>query len=68
MKSVTGKQMAEVLEHNGWHLMRIKGSHHVYGREGVPARISIPIHGNKELKIGLVRHFLKTANLNESDL
>ncbi|WP_390631195.1 type II toxin-antitoxin system HicA family toxin [Leptothermofonsia sichuanensis] len=31
-------------------------------------RISVPIHGNKDLKVGLLRHFMKQANLTESDL
>jgi hypothetical protein len=31
-------------------------------------RLSVPIHGNKPLKIGLLKHLLKTAGLQESDL
>lgn len=30
--------------------------------------IFLPIHGNKPLKIGLLRHFLKVARLKEADL
>ncbi|WP_368667586.1 type II toxin-antitoxin system HicA family toxin [Synechocystis sp. LEGE 06083] len=30
--------------------------------------MSVPIHGNQDLKIGLLRHFMKQANLSESDL
>jgi predicted RNA binding protein YcfA (HicA-like mRNA interferase family) len=37
-------------------------------KEGNPARISVPIHGNKPLKIGLLRHFMKVAGIDESDL
>lgn len=28
----------------------------------------LPIHGNKPLKIGLLRHFLKAASLYEEDV
>jgi predicted RNA binding protein YcfA (HicA-like mRNA interferase family) len=65
MKSISGKNFAKVLEQNGWFLLRIQGSHHIYGKPEVVARISVPIHGNKALKPGLLRHFLKVARLSE---
>ncbi len=65
MKSVSGKEFAKVLEQNGWILLRIQGSHHIYGKLGFSDRISIPIHGNKSLKIGLLRHFLKVTGLSD---
>jgi predicted RNA binding protein YcfA (HicA-like mRNA interferase family) len=68
MKSISGKEFAKILERNGWNLLRINGSHHIYGQFNNPARISVPIHGNQSLKPGLLRHFLKVANLSESDL
>jgi predicted RNA binding protein YcfA (HicA-like mRNA interferase family) len=68
MKSITGKEPAKVLEHNGWKLLRVKGSHHIYGKTGSTVRISIPMHRNKALKIGLLKHLLKMADLDETDL
>ncbi len=65
MKPISGKDFAKVLEQNGWILLRIQGSHHIYGKPGISERISIPIHGNKSLKTGLLRHFLKVARLAE---
>jgi predicted RNA binding protein YcfA (HicA-like mRNA interferase family) len=63
MKSMSGKELAKLLEANGWDLLRIQGSHHIYGKVGNPARISVPIHRNQDLKIGLLRNLLKTAEL-----
>jgi predicted RNA binding protein YcfA (HicA-like mRNA interferase family) len=63
MKSMSGKELAKLLEANGWNLLRIQGSHHIYGRAGNPARISVPIHRNQDMKIGLLRNLLKTAGL-----
>jgi predicted RNA binding protein YcfA (HicA-like mRNA interferase family) len=63
MKSMSGKELAELLEANGWTLLRIQGSHHIYGQENNPSKISIPIHRNRDLKIGLLRSLLKTAAL-----
>ena len=68
MKSVTGKEFARVLERHGWELKRIQGSHHIYGKSGSVARLSVPVHGNKPLKVGLLKHLLKSAGLSEDDL
>ncbi len=63
MKSMSGKELAKLLAANGWDLLRIQGSHHIYGKAGNPARISVPIHRNQDMKIGLLRNLLKTAEL-----
>lgn len=66
MNSMSGKQLAKLLEKNGWILLRVQGSHHIYGKTGNTVRISVPIHGNKDLKIGLLKHLLKMAGLVEN--
>jgi len=68
MKPVSGRELAKVVERHGWELLRIHGSHQIYGKMGCVARLSIPIHGNKPLKTGLLRHPLKMAGLQEGDL
>jgi predicted RNA binding protein YcfA (HicA-like mRNA interferase family) len=68
MKSISGKDFAKVLERHGWSLLRVKGSHHIYGKAGTDIRISVPIHSNQAIKTGLLRHFLKVAGLKEGDL
>ena len=60
---MSGKELAKLLEANGWGLLRIQGSHHIYGKVGNQSRISVPIHRNQDLKIGLLRNLLKTAEL-----
>ncbi|MGH8531895.1 MAG: type II toxin-antitoxin system HicA family toxin [Gammaproteobacteria bacterium] len=68
MKAISGKDFAKLLEEKGWVLRRTQGSHQIYVKEGNPARISLPIHGNKPLKVGLRRHFMKVAGIDESEL
>lgn len=68
MKSVSGKRFARVLEQHGWQVLRVQGSHHIYGKAGNAARISVPVHGNQPLKIGLLRFLMKQADLTENDL
>lgn len=68
MKSLSGKDLARLLERNGWQLLRIQGSHHIYGKPNNIVRLSIPIHGNKPLKSGLQKHLLKSAGIPEEEL
>ncbi|MDY6833382.1 MAG: type II toxin-antitoxin system HicA family toxin [Chloroflexota bacterium] len=68
MKSTSGKELAKALEHHGWQLKRVHGSHHIYGRDGSIVRLSVPVHGNRPLKTGLLKHLLKQAGLTENDL
>jgi predicted RNA binding protein YcfA (HicA-like mRNA interferase family) len=63
MKLLSGKELARLLERNGWTLMRVNGSHHIYGKTGSVVRISVPIHGNRPLKTGLLKHLLKMAGV-----
>jgi len=67
MKTFTGKELCSLLERKGWALLRIKGSHHVYGREGSIVRLSVPVHGKTPLKKGLLKHLLTMAGLGEAD-
>jgi predicted RNA binding protein YcfA (HicA-like mRNA interferase family) len=68
MKSISGKRLARLLERRGWSLQRVTGSHHIYTKAGSEVRITVPIHGNKTLKIGLQLHLMKLAGIMDSDL
>ena len=59
---MTGKNLVKELEKNGWKVDRINGSHHIlikYGHKPV----SVPVHGNKELKPGTLNDLLKKNGL-----
>ena len=69
MKSISGKRFCKVLEAHGWTLKRTtKSSHFIYTKPGDPAIISVPVHGNKDLKKGLQANLMKQAGLTEDDL
>jgi predicted RNA binding protein YcfA (HicA-like mRNA interferase family) len=69
VKSVSGREFAKTLERHGWTLLRMNGSHHIYGKQqGSIARISVPVHGNTALKTGLLRSIMKLTDLSEHDL
>jgi predicted RNA binding protein YcfA (HicA-like mRNA interferase family) len=68
MKALSGKNFAKVLENHGWKRARVQGSHHVFIKENRVERISLPIHGNQAIKVGLLKHLMKVAGLKETDL
>lgn len=68
MKSVSGKHLCKVLERNGWELKRIRGAHHIYAQPGNPTILTVPVHGNQDLKAGTLHKLLKDAGLTEDDL
>jgi predicted RNA binding protein YcfA (HicA-like mRNA interferase family) len=68
MKAISGRDFARLVERRGWQLLRVTGSHHIYGKSGSIVRLSIPIHGNRPLKIGLLRHLAKLAEISDDDL
>ena len=68
MKAVSGKDLCRVLERHGWSLLRIQGSHRIYGKRDGVVRLSVPVHGSKPLKKGLLKHLLQMADLSDSDL
>ena len=59
---------AKLIEKKGWELRRTKGSHCIYAKSGNQARISVSVHGDKQLKTGLLKHLMKVAGIDESEL
>ena len=68
MKTISGKRMCSLLESRGWSLARVTGSHHIFVRSGGNLRITVPVHGNRDLKLGLQRAIMKLAGITEEDL
>jgi hypothetical protein len=69
LKTVSGKDFAPAVgkarlgaEASDWQ------SSYFYAKSGNPARVSVPIHGNASLKVGLLKHLLKISDLSEDDL
>lgn len=68
MKSMSGKNLCKILEKKGWHLKTIRGSHHVDMKPGRRERLGVPVHGNKDLKLGLLKAIIKIAEIQENEL
>jgi len=68
MKTISGKRLCKILESQGWTLARTTGSHHIYIREGSNLRITVPVHGNQDLKTGLLKSIMKLTEIKEEAL
>lgn len=69
MKPVSGKRFCKILEQHGWILKRTtKSSHFIFVKPGLPTTLSVPVHGNLDLKVGMQATLMKQAGLRESDL
>jgi predicted RNA binding protein YcfA (HicA-like mRNA interferase family) len=68
LKAVSGKNICKLLENKDWTLKRVNGSHYIYAKLEISARISVPVHKNQSLKLGLQKHIMKIANIDESEL
>jgi predicted RNA binding protein YcfA (HicA-like mRNA interferase family) len=68
VKTISGRDFARLVTRHGWLLLRVHGSHHIYGKPGSIVRLSIPIHGNHPLKTGLLRALVKLADIPEGEV
>ncbi len=68
MRPVSGKHFCKVLEHRGWTLLRINGSHHIYGRPDSLLILTVPVHGNHDLPTGTQRALMRSAAVSDADL
>ena len=68
MKAISGKRMCRALERQGWELVRVTGSHHIFEKPGHSDVVVVPVHANRDLKPGTQRGIMKDAELEEGDL
>ena len=68
MNTISWKNFCKLLESHGWILARINGSHYIYVKSDIGLRISIHVHKNDDLKIGLLKKLLKITNISEDEL
>ena len=67
MKQVSGKDFCRALERQGWTWVRTRGSPQRYQKPG-HAPVTVPVHDNTPLKVGLLHRLMKETGLTEDDL
>ena len=61
LPSVDGKRAVSAIENNGFIVVHISGSHHIMKKPEHRFLLSVPIHGKKRLKRGLLNGLLSAA-------
>jgi len=64
---INAKQLIKALEKKGFLFSRQCGSHAIY-RNKDHLRVSIPVHGKKDIAPGTLRQILKDANITIEEL
>ncbi len=59
---ITGRKMCKILEKLGFEKIHQVGSHARYAH-GDGRKTVVPLHGNEELGIGLIKEILKQADI-----
>lgn len=66
MKAVSGQALVRILIARGWAVDRIRGSHYAVSLGA--RKVVVPVHGNRDLAIGLQFRLMKDAGITEDDL
>lgn len=60
---MNGKEIVDRLKKHGWKLNRINGSHHIMEHPKKFIAVPVPVHGKKDLGIGLVKKIEKQTGV-----
>jgi len=60
---ISGKQAIKAFQKNGWRAASVEGSHVTLKKEGMACNLTVPVHGNKDIKRGLLRKLIAKAAL-----
>lgn len=63
MKTYSSREIIKILEHQGWILEKVTGSHHKFFHPVHSGKVTVP-HPKKNLPIGTVKSILKQAGIN----
>jgi predicted RNA binding protein YcfA (HicA-like mRNA interferase family) len=67
LPKITGKNLIKILAQHGFHVIRIKGSHHFLRHDDGRCTV-VPVHAGETLGPGLLLQILKDIELDRSDL
>jgi predicted RNA binding protein YcfA (HicA-like mRNA interferase family) len=67
LPSLSGKEVARLLEKRGFANVHQKGSHAKYRDPGGRTTV-VPMHGSEEIALGLLRKILLDAGIDPDDL
>ena len=64
---ISGKQFVSLLQSRGWVVVRIRGSHYIM-RSPEGKKVTVPVHGNRDLPPGTLAALLRETGLRRGEL
>ncbi len=64
---LNARELIKILEKKGFTFSRQSGSHAIYANQD-GTKVTVPIHGKKDLGKGLLRQIMKDAGLTNNDI
>jgi len=64
MKSYSSREVIQILEQDGWQLVRVSGSHHQFKHPVKPGKVTVP-HPRNSLPIKTVKSIFKQAGIEQ---
>jgi predicted RNA binding protein YcfA (HicA-like mRNA interferase family) len=62
LRRLSGKEVVTILEHLGYSVARVKGSHYRLELvKEVKCRVTVPVHGNQPLAIATLKNIYRTV-------
>lgn len=62
------KNLISLLEHKGYELRRVNGSHHIFYHKELKKVVVVPVHGNKDIPKGTFMSILRQAGISKDEL
>lgn len=64
MKSYSSKEIVKLIEADGWKLVRVEGSHHMFRHSSKKGTVTVP-HPKKDLPVKTALSIFKQAGIEE---
>jgi predicted RNA binding protein YcfA (HicA-like mRNA interferase family) len=65
--TISAKKLLKLFLKNGYEILRIRGSHHFIFNKNLNKTTCIPIHGNENVGVGLLRTILRDIEMAVED-
>ena len=60
---MTADEIIKIIEANGWYHMKTVGSHKHFKHPVKPGKVSVPVHGKKDIHPKTLKSILRQAGL-----
>lgn len=68
LSPMSAKKLIAMLVREGFVCMRIRGSHHYFLNETTKKTTVVPVHGSRDVGVGLLRTILRDIDMSIDDL